>query len=142
VTSDALPDLCLSFRGSEETFPFGFETSVVRVAGKMFAHSRLEGDPVSISLKCEPQLAEQLRAAHPCITAGYHLNKRHWNTVGLDGSLPEQMIADLVEDSYDLVVSKLSRDAASAAVARGAREALGQPAGPARRGHAGAEERH
>ena len=105
----ALRDLCLTFRGSEETFPFGFETSVFKVAGKMFALSRLRSQPLSVSLKCEPQLAEQLRAAHPCITAGYHLNKRHWNTVVLDGSLPDQMIADMVEDSYDLIVSKLSR---------------------------------
>lgn len=122
MTSDALRDLCLSFRGSEETFPFGFETSVFKVAGKTFALSRLEGDPLSISLKCEPQLAEQLRAAHPCITAGYHLNKRHWNTVVLDGSLPEQMIADLVEDSYDLVVSKLSRARQRALPWQGERE--------------------
>ena len=117
---DALRDLCLTFRGSEETFPFGFETSVFKVAGKMFALSRLEGEPLSVSLKCEPQLAEQLRAAHPCISAGYHLNKRHWNTVLLDGTLPEQMIADLVEDSYDLVVSKLSRARQRALLWRGA----------------------
>jgi predicted DNA-binding protein (MmcQ/YjbR family) len=109
VNRGALRDLCLSFRGSEETFPFGFETSVFKVAGKIFALSRLDGDPLSISLKCEPQLAEQLRAAHACITAGYHLNKRHWNTVVLDGTLSGQIIADMVEDSYDLVVSGLSR---------------------------------
>jgi predicted DNA-binding protein (MmcQ/YjbR family) len=109
VNGDALRDLCLTFRGSEETFPFGFETSVFKVAGKMFALSRLAGDPLSVSVKCEPLLAQQLRAAHAAITPGYHLNKRHWNTVLLDGTLPEQMIADLVEDSYDLVVSKLSR---------------------------------
>ncbi|MGH2892938.1 MAG: MmcQ/YjbR family DNA-binding protein, partial [Solirubrobacteraceae bacterium] len=60
VNADALRDLCLTFHGSEETFPFGFETSVFKVADKMFALSRLEGDPLSISLKCEPQLAEQL----------------------------------------------------------------------------------
>jgi predicted DNA-binding protein (MmcQ/YjbR family) len=105
----ALRDHCLEFRGSEETFPFGFETSVFKVAGKMFALSRLAGDPLSVSLKCEPQLAEQLRAAHPCITAGYHLNKRHWNTVLLDGTLPDQMVCDMIEDSYDLVVSRLSQ---------------------------------
>jgi len=102
-----LRDLCLSFPGSAETFPFGPETSVFKVAGKMFALSRLTGDPLSVSLKCEPLLAEELRAAHPAITPGYHLNKRHWNTVRIDGSLPDRMIADLVEDSYDLVVSKL-----------------------------------
>ena len=104
-----LRDLCLSFRGSEETFPFVFETSVFKVAGKMFALSRLEGDPLSVSLKCEPPLAEQLRAAHPAIGAGYHLNKRHWNTVVLDGSLSDQMVTEMIEDSYDLVVSKLSQ---------------------------------
>ena len=75
----------------------------------MFAVARESQRPLTVSLKCEPQLAEQLRAAHPAVTPGYHLNKRHWNTVILDGSLPDRMIADLIEDSYDLVVSRLSR---------------------------------
>jgi predicted DNA-binding protein (MmcQ/YjbR family) len=109
MTANELRDLCLSLRGSEETFPFGFETSVFKVAGKMFALSRLGSDPLSVSLKCEPLLAEQLRSAHPAITAGYHLNKRHWNTILFDGSLAGQMVAEMVEDSYDLVVSALSR---------------------------------
>jgi predicted DNA-binding protein (MmcQ/YjbR family) len=121
MEADALRDLCLTFRGSEETFPFGFETSVFKVAGKVFALSRLQSEPLSVSLKCEPQLAEQLRAAHPCITAGYHLNKRHWNTVVIDGSLSDQIIADMVEDSYDLIVSKLSRARQRALLWRGAR---------------------
>jgi predicted DNA-binding protein (MmcQ/YjbR family) len=120
VNRNALRDLCLTFHGSEETFPFGFETSVFKVAGKIFALSRLDGQPLSVSLKCEPQLAEQLRAAHSCITAGYHLNKRHWNTVVLDGTVAEQMIADMVEDSYDLVVSSLSRARQRALLWRGA----------------------
>ena len=104
---NTLRDTCLSFRGSEETFPFGPETTVFKVAGKMFALSRRLDEPLRVSLKCEPQLAEQLRAAHPAITGGYHLNKRHWNTVSIDGSLPDQMIKDLIEDSYDLVVSRM-----------------------------------
>ena len=62
-----------------------------------------------MSVKCEPLLAGQLRAAHPAVTPGYHLNKRHWNTVLIDGSLAGEMIADVIEDSYDLAVSKLSR---------------------------------
>ena len=107
---DELRDLCLSFPGSEETFPFGFQTSVFKVTGKMFALSRGEAEPLQVSIKCEPLLAEQLRAAHAAIAAGYHLNKRHWNTVTIDGSLPDAMIADMVEDSYDLVVSALSRE--------------------------------
>ena len=102
-----LRDYCLSLRGTEETFPFGAETSVFKVAGKIFALSRLAGDPLKVSLKCEPVLAEQLREAHPAVTPGYHLNKRHWNTVTLDGSVPDQMLKDMVEDSYDLVVSQL-----------------------------------
>lgn len=106
---EGLQDLCLTFPGSEETFPFGFQTSVFKVAGKMFALSRLQSAPLSVSLKCEPALAVQLRAAHPAITGGYHLNKRHWNTVVIDGSLPDEMIAEMVEDSYDLVVSALPR---------------------------------
>jgi len=106
---DELRDLCLTFRGSSETFPFGWEVSVFKVAGKMFALSRLLGDPLAVSVKCDPLLAEQLRATYPAITAGYHLNKRHWNTVLIDGSLADGMVADMIEDSYDLVVSKLPR---------------------------------
>jgi predicted DNA-binding protein (MmcQ/YjbR family) len=103
----ALRDHCLAFRGSEETFPFGPETSVFKVAGKMFALTQLARQPLQVSLKCEPALAQQLRTEHPAIAPGYHLNKRHWNTVTLDGSLPERMVKDLIEDSYDLVVSQL-----------------------------------
>jgi len=102
-----LRELCLSLPGSDETFPFGPQTSVFKVAGKMFALSQLAGRPLCVSVKCEPALAEQLRETHPTVCPGYHLNKRHWNTVTIDGSLPEQMIRDMLEDSYDLVVSAL-----------------------------------
>jgi predicted DNA-binding protein (MmcQ/YjbR family) len=102
-----LRNLCLGFPGSVETFPFGPNTSVFKVAGKMFALSQLAEHPLRVSLKCEPLLAEQLRAAHPAVLPGYHLNKRHWNTVIIDGSIPEQMIREMIEDSYDIVVSKL-----------------------------------
>ena len=107
MTGGELRDLCLIFPGSAETFPFGPETSVFKVAGKMFVLCRLAESPLRVSLKCEPSLAEQLRAAHPAVSPGYHLNKRHWNTVIIDGSIPEQAIKDMIEDSYDLVVSRL-----------------------------------
>jgi predicted DNA-binding protein (MmcQ/YjbR family) len=107
IGADELRDLCLGFPGSVETFPFGPATSVFKVAGKMFALSQLAGSPLRVSLKCEPPLAEQLRTAHPAVLPGYHLNKRHWNTVIIDGSIPEQAIRDMMEDSYDLVVSRL-----------------------------------
>ena len=109
MTAHALRKLCLSFPGAVEEFPFGPETSVFKVAGKMFALSRLERGPLQVSLKCEPDLADQLRLAHDSINPGYHLNKRHWNTVTLDGSLPDRMVRDLIEDSYDLVVAGLPR---------------------------------
>jgi predicted DNA-binding protein (MmcQ/YjbR family) len=102
-----LRDHCLSFTAAEETFPFGAETSVFKVAGKMFALSQLDAESLRVSLKCEPALAQALRATHTAILPGYHLNKRHWNTVIIDASLPEPMIKDMIEDSYDLVVSQL-----------------------------------
>jgi predicted DNA-binding protein (MmcQ/YjbR family) len=102
-----LRDRCLAFPGSVETFPFGTQTSVFKVAGKMFALSQLAQSPLRVSLKCEPLLAEQLREAHEAVRPGYHLNKRHWNTVTIDGSLPDRTISDMIEDSYDLVVSQL-----------------------------------
>jgi predicted DNA-binding protein (MmcQ/YjbR family) len=107
MTSAELRAVLLSFTGAEETFPFGPETSVFKVAGKMFALSQLDAESLRVSLKCEPPLAEAMREAHRAVIPGYHLNKRHWNTVILDGSLPEQMVRDMIEDSYDLVVSAL-----------------------------------
>ena len=114
-----LRERCLSFTGAEETFPFGPLTSVFKVGGKMFALSQLETPPLRISLKCEPELAERLRATHAEVLPGYHLNKRHWNTVALDGALEDQTIEDLIEDSYDLVVSKLPKSAQRALGWRG-----------------------
>jgi len=109
VTAEELRDRCLSFVGAEETFPFGPETSVFKVGGKMFALSQLEAESLRVSVKCEPQLVEALRAEHAAVIPGYHLNKRHWNTVILDGSLADEAVGEMIEDSYDLVVSKLPR---------------------------------
>jgi predicted DNA-binding protein (MmcQ/YjbR family) len=110
VTAAALRRACLAMPGAIEDFPFGPENSVFKVAGRIFAISALHrSPPLRVSLKCEPALAEQLRASHPAITPGYHLNKRHWNTIVLDGSLPAAMVRDLIEDSYDLIVAKLPK---------------------------------
>ena len=105
----ALRDACLALRGAAEDYPFGPETSVFRVEGKMFALSALAREPLSVNLKCEPGLAEALRDAYPAVRPGWHMNKRHWNTVTLDGSLPDDTILAMIEDSYDLVVAGLSR---------------------------------
>jgi predicted DNA-binding protein (MmcQ/YjbR family) len=110
VTPAELRRACLAMPGATETFPFGPENSVFKVCGKIFAISRLDREPsLRISLKCEPGLAEQLRVSHAAITPGYHLNKRHWNTVVLDGSVPDAMVRDMIEDSYDLIVAKLPK---------------------------------
>jgi len=110
VTPNALRKLCLSFPGAYEDFPFGPENSVFKVEGKLFAISALGSSPLKVSLKCEPELAEELRSSYPgAVVPGYHLNKRHWNTVMCDGSLPDEMVRDMVEDSYDLIVSALPK---------------------------------
>src|SRR6202012_5692442 len=119
MEGDELHAHSLSFMGSEETFPLSAGTSVFKVAGKMFALTALAADPLSVNLKCEPGLAEQLREAHACITPGYHMNKRHWNTVLLDGSLSDATLRDMVEDSYDLVVSALPKKRRAALLWRG-----------------------
>jgi predicted DNA-binding protein (MmcQ/YjbR family) len=99
MNAAALREACLAMTGAEETFPFGPENSVFKVEGKIFALSRLGGEPpLRISLKCDPGLAEQLRASHPAISPGYHLNKRHWNTVVLDHVAHHRVGDRAVED--------------------------------------------
>ena len=132
MTAAELRKLCLGFPGAVEEYPFGTVTAVYKVEGKIFALSALRSRPLAVSLKCEPELAEQLRAAHEQIVPGYHLNKRHWNTVTLDGSLSDAMVRDMVEDSYDLIVAALPQPQA-----RGARLAAGLTRGrPISRAHA------
>lgn len=114
-----LREQCLSMPGSFEDFPFGPDASVFKVRAtidgarhptKMFALVALEGLPLSVSLKCEPALAVRLRIDYDEITTAYHFNKTHWNGVRLDGRLPDQMVVEMIEDSYDLVVSTLNRE--------------------------------
>ncbi|HJQ46880.1 MAG TPA: MmcQ/YjbR family DNA-binding protein [Amycolatopsis sp.] len=106
---DALKAACLALAGAVEEFPFDEANSVFKVRGKIFALSRLDGTPLRVSLKCDPDIAVKLRLEYPAITAGYHLNKKHWNTVQLDGSVPERLVLEMIEDSYDLVVARLPR---------------------------------
>ena len=114
MTAEELKSKCLEMPGAEETFPFTEGVSVFKVAGKIFAIAPLDDEPLKVSVKCEPELGEQLRAAHESIVPGYHLNKRHWVTVRLDGTLPYALLADLIRDSYDLVVRGLTRAARAA----------------------------
>ncbi|SDC12098.1 MmcQ/YjbR family DNA-binding protein [Streptomyces prasinopilosus] len=110
MTPARLRALCLSFGAAVEDFPFGPRISVFKVGGKLFALADLDARPLKVNLKCDPQDAVRLRAAHPdLIVPGWHMNKRHWNTVTVDGGLPDRLVRELVEDSYDLVVAGLPR---------------------------------
>ncbi|MFP3991274.1 MmcQ/YjbR family DNA-binding protein [Streptomyces sp. E11-3] len=108
MTPEELKAFCLSFNAAVEEFPFSPEFSVFKVCGKIFALSSLDGRPLTVSLKCEPENAVRLRAQYPAVVPGYHLNKRHWNTVTVS-ELPAPMVRELIEDSYDLVVAGLPK---------------------------------
>jgi predicted DNA-binding protein (MmcQ/YjbR family) len=111
VSPEDLRAACLALPGAREEHPFSRapDLSAFKVSDRVFALSRLGAEPLRVSLKCDPDVAVGLRAAHPAIEPGYHLNKRHWNTVLLDGSLEDRFVRDMVEDSYDLVVAALPR---------------------------------
>jgi len=100
---------CAAKPGAVEDYPFGDEVAVFKVAGRMFALVALGPMPGTVSLKCDPDLAVGLRAGHAGITPGYHLSKRHWNTVALDGSLPDEEVLGLIDHSYELVVARLTK---------------------------------
>lgn len=103
MTGSELRELCLGLPGAREDFPFRPEVSVFKVGDKMFAVSTLAEEPLKVSVKCNPVLGEQLRCTYFSIVPGYHLNKRHWLTITVDGSVPDELVADLVEGSYELV---------------------------------------
>lgn len=109
LTPEQLKAACLDQPSAEETFPFSAELSVFKVGGKIFALSDLDASPLKISLKCVPEVAVKLRVEYPAVSAGYHLNKQHWNTVLLDGTVPDGLVREMIEDSYDLVRAKLPK---------------------------------
>ena len=106
---DELKATLLARRGAIEELPFGPEVLVYKVAGKMFALVSEDATPLQISLKCEPEHAQFLRGSFPAVQPGYHLNKEHWNTVTLDGSIPAGGIESLIDESYRLVVGGLTK---------------------------------
>ena len=98
---------CLSKKGAEESFPFGETTLVVKVGGKIFILISLEGD-LWINLKCDPDWAIELRESNPAISPGYHMSKKHWNTVVLDGSMTKKLLFEMIDHSYELVYKSLA----------------------------------
>ncbi|PKD42489.1 MmcQ/YjbR family DNA-binding protein [Rhodohalobacter barkolensis] len=106
---ESFRDYCLSFSGITEEFPFDENTLVFKVMGKMFALCDVD-EFESINLKCDPEKAVELREEYPgLVEPGYHMNKKHWNTVSMQGNLPDDLIKEWIKDSYDLVVAKLPR---------------------------------
>ncbi len=106
---EELRKILLEKRRTTEETPFGPQALVYKVMGKMFALIAWEEDPISISLKCDPDLALALRAQYPAVIPGYHMNKKHWNTITLDGSIPEKEIFFMIDESYALVVKGLKK---------------------------------
>jgi predicted DNA-binding protein (MmcQ/YjbR family) len=106
---DFLRTFCLNKPGTTEEFPFDDKTLVFKVMGKMYALCRLETDPMEVNLKCDPERAEVLRESYDSIRPGFHMNKKHWNTLVLDGELPFKLVKDLINHSYTLVYDKLPK---------------------------------
>ncbi|SRR5690606_29476448 len=100
---------CLNKKGVEETFPFDEVTLVFKVMGKIFAITGLDAERFEVNLKCDPEYAIELRENHHDIRAGWHMNKKHWNTVNFEGDLEDKFLCDLIDHSYDLVVKGLKK---------------------------------
>ncbi len=103
---EELREYCISKKGVSEALPFDEDTLVFKVMGKMFLLTNIEKAD-SINIKCDPLKAVDIREHYPAVVPGWHMNKRHWNTILLDGSLPDDLIYTWIDESYDLVVAGL-----------------------------------
>lgn len=106
---ESLREYCLSKKAVEETLPFGPDTLVFKVMGKAFLLCGFENDPLSFNVKCDPEKAIELREQYPCVQPGYHMNKKHWNTIAADGSVSDKQLEEWIDHSYDLVVGGLTK---------------------------------
>ncbi len=103
---EQIREYCISKVDCEESFPFGPDTLVFKVLGKIFLLLSLESSPVSFNVKCDPDKAEELREQYDCVKPGYHMNKKHWNTVTVDGSASTKLLKEWIDHSYELVAPK------------------------------------
>jgi predicted DNA-binding protein (MmcQ/YjbR family) len=103
---DEIRDYCLAKDGVTEGFPFGPSALVFKTAGKMFCLVMLDDVPISLNLKCDPEKALELREEYHCVLPGYHMNKKHWNTIVLEPGLPPAALREWIDDSYNLVRPK------------------------------------
>lgn len=106
---ESFREFCLSMPHATEDFPFGPDTLVFKVGGKMFALTGLDSEEFKVNLKCEPEKAIELRDQYKEIIPGYHMNKKHWNTVSFQGSLGDDFLKELILHSYDLVYKSLTK---------------------------------
>lgn len=106
---EALREYCLTKKGVEECLPFGPETLVFKVMGKVFLLAGLDSQPLQFNVKCEPNKALELRENYTCVIPGYHMNKQHWNSIICDGSASDKLITSWIDDSYHLIVSSLTK---------------------------------
>ena len=117
---EAFRSFCLALPGVEETLPFGPDTLVYKVMGKVFALTGLDSESFEVNIKCDPERAIELRESHPGqITPGYHMNKKHWNTVAFDDGLSNALLTELTLHSYQLVVAGLPAKAREELLANG-----------------------
>lgn len=105
---EKLREYCLSKKEVTESFPFDDVTLVFKVRGKMFALTNLDGDLI-VNIKCDPEKAIELREHYPSVMPGYHMDKKHWNTVMIDGTIPEKLLKEWITDSYNLVIKKTKK---------------------------------
>lgn len=104
---ESLRAYCLAKPAVEETLPFGPDTLVYKVGGKMFLLTGLDREPLSFNVKCDPDLAEELRERYEAVQPGYHMNKKHWNTITVDGTVSAKLMREWIDHSYNLVVDSL-----------------------------------
>src|SRR5258707_9615717 len=113
---ESFREYCLSKPAATEDMPFGEDVLVFRVGGKMFALASLDEVPATANLKCDPDLALELRDRYEQVRPGYHMNKKHWNTVDIEGGIPDAELRKMIDHSYDLVVNTLPKSTAKRAV--------------------------
>jgi predicted DNA-binding protein (MmcQ/YjbR family) len=101
---ESLRDYCLQKEGAEETLPFGPDTLVFKVGGKIFLLVGLDEEELRFNVKCDPEKIEELRENYHCVLPGYHMNKKHWNTIVVDGSVPDKLLKEWIDHSYELVL--------------------------------------
>lgn len=106
---ETLREYCLSRPGAEETLPFGPDTLVYKVGGKVFLLVGLDAEDLRFNVKCDPDKAIELRDEYPCVLPGFHMNKKHWNTVVVDGSVSNALLKEWIDHSYMLVAPKTKK---------------------------------